>query len=219
MSTFVWWSLLLILSFLLFFFTAKLLYNFVCDTFCEEDNNTPSNQQKKQISYEDLTRYTGDFRQIVKNVEFLDESDQTDRHSLKKTPEEPTFSAREPQKPPIQDENHREDFVLVDKDEILKEIDRENQDQLSDEEKKNLNIINGIQGEAKIYAQQIPYFLGSNKHLQYFEMNEKFIRCLITLGELDTKSSDVVKRRKTEVTNYIQNCQEQLKTKADQYVY
>ncbi|KAJ3621754.1 hypothetical protein Zmor_008620 [Zophobas morio] len=78
-----------------------------------------------------------------------------------------------------------------------------------------LNQIQAIQNQTDMYAKQIPFCPGGRNHLTYFDINEKFLMNLIGLSSIDCKENDKLKRRKQMVSLYIQECQNELKKRAD----
>lgn len=90
---------------------------------------------------------------------------------------------------------------------------------ITDAERDIYERIDAIRAEARVYEERITHFLGSLKHLPYFELNEKFLNCLIALSEVDCHANGALKEKKELTVRFIELCQEKLRAKAEGFTY
>ncbi|XP_050512196.1 uncharacterized protein LOC126888187 [Diabrotica virgifera virgifera] len=70
-----------------------------------------------------------------------------------------------------------------------------------------------IEKEAKKVEKEMNKFVGGTNDLQYYEINEKYIKLMISLCDMECSSIEC-RKHKNIVLNYIEQCQNQLKLKS-----
>lgn len=223
METHMYWILFGLLVVLLSVFSIYLVLNVVKDCCFTKDTvieKRESLQRKELIRYhfdkndvEDLTKIEGDLTKIIPRISLTNEVDTVKVKSLLKaksnyngenTQETSNTTPKFSTKTTRFVEDNVENNYKKKQNDISKSIDNlEYWDPTSIEVMKS---IHAIEMKAKKMEESMKHILGHVSDLQYYQMNEQFIRLQIDLCDIHCETEEL-RKRKTDVFGYIQMCQ------------
>lgn len=217
MTSQMYWILFAILVMMLTVFSIYLVLNIVKDFCVSKAASSSSHNRRKMVRYkfdrtdvEDLTNIKGDLRTVVPRVSLTNEVDNTRVKILLNERIETEPDSRSPKIKAItfidEDDKPRED--LKEKKTISSSVD--NLEFCDPTALEVFKSINGIEAEAKKIEENMKSSLGHLSNLMYYETKEKFIRLQLNLCDIYC-DRDEVRRRKLEVSRYIEGCQQKLR--------
>lgn len=221
-----YWILLTFLVILLAIFSIYLILNIIKDIcFSNEPvrERRQSHIEREMRKYnfdkhdvEDLTKLEGDFKTVVPHMKFVNEVEGTKIKSLlkgRKTLKDDIDGSQ----PDLANVKHKSITFLESGDRhdsltvtgISSSVDNlEFCDPTCIDVMKSINM---IETDARRINENIAISLGHLSDLKYYEINEKFIRLQIDLCDIYCDREEL-RKRKNEVSGYIQECQQRLRS-------
>lgn len=214
----LYWIVFGILVIFIVALAVYLVLNIVKD-FCLPNNEVPKKretvQQRQSVRYnfdvEDLTKIEGDLTRVAPRMSLVNEVDINKVRSLlgvdnKRTAEGDTtrssLNSNQSILLKIDDKPEKKETDLY------KSID--NLEYWDPTSLEVLKTITNVETNARRLEEYMKGFLGRLGDLQYYEINEKFIRFQIQLCDIYCDRDDL-RNRKADVFKYIKKCQEDLR--------
>lgn len=239
MNSLLYWGLFSILVILLIIFVTFLVLNIVRDICVKKTVDSVSSARKMseysnkslykyqfdKHDVEDLTRIEGDFTKARPNLSFINEVENKSVERLLKRKEITENIIVDSSLSDLTDEKGSE-FSLDRRDSIdaiLNESDvhkekkqiSQSVDNLEFCDPKSIDIlkaISNLEEKGREVENEMNTFIGGPNDVRFYEINEKYIRLMISLCDIYCEK-DELRKRKAEVYNYIEDCQKRLKNR------
>lgn len=208
MSPQIYWTLFIFLVILLAICSAYLVFSIIKDVCSPNVGLSEGNSTKTMMRYnfgttevEDLTNFEGNLTSVIPKVSFINKVENTKVKTLLETQ---VASGSDTKSSNWLEEcgdeyDARPNHVI------------DNLEFCDPESIQLLKSINQIEEQAKQIDQRVKESFGHLSELQYYEINEQYIRLQIMLCDIHCDRKKLRERR-NEVSGYIGMCQKQLKS-------